>query len=80
MTIEPERHVGRVPFVSIWDQRVSKEFEINDRHTIEANFDLFNSMNSNTVLSVRDRHGSRYLEPSSILTPRIFRLSAKWKF
>ena len=41
ITIEPETQVGRLPFVTIWDQRVSKEFRINDRHTIEANFDIF---------------------------------------
>lgn len=80
ITIEPETQVGRLPFVTIWDQRVSKEFQINDRHTIEANFDLFNSMNANSVTSIRERHGSRYLEPTSILSPRVFRLSVKWKF
>ena len=66
--------------MTIWDQRVSKEFQINDRHTIEANFDLFNSMNSNLVTRIRERHGSRYLEPERILPPRIMRLSIKWKF
>ena len=80
VTIEPETQVGRLPFVTIWDQRVSKEFQINDRHTIETNFDLFNSMNANTVTSISERHGSTYLRPNSILPARIFRLSAKWKF
>jgi hypothetical protein len=79
-TIEPETQVGRLPFVTIWDQRVSKEFQINDQHVIEANLDLYNSMNANTVTSIRERHGSRYLEPTGILPPRIMRLSIKWKF
>ncbi len=79
-TIIPERQVSRLPFVTIWDQRVSKEFQVNDRHTIEANLDLFNSMNSNLVTRIRERHGSRYLEPERILPPRIMRLSVKWKF
>ncbi len=80
VTIDIERHIGRLPWVNIWDNRVSKTFEIGDRQSIEATFDLFNTMNANNVLSIRERVGSRFLEPRSILSPRIFRLGVRYRF
>ena len=78
--IEPERQIGRLPFVMIWDQRISKMFDINDQHSIEAILDLDNVLNANTVTSIQQRHGSRYLQPTSILSPRLLRLGARWRF
>ena len=78
--ITVERQFGRLPWVNIWDNRISKTFEIGDRQSIETTFDLYNTMNSNNVLSVRKRHGSRFLEPTSILSPRIFRLGVRYRF
>ena len=80
VTIEPERQIGRLPFVMIWDQRISKTFDINDQHSIETVLDLDNVMNANTVTSIQERHGSRYLQPTSILSPRLLRLGARWRF
>ena len=80
MTLDIDTQIGRLPFVTIWDQRVSKTFEVSDRHSIEATFDLFNSMNSNNVTAIRERVGSRFLEPSAVLSPRIVRLGARWRF
>jgi hypothetical protein len=42
----------RLPWVNLWDQRFAKKFHIGDRQTIEGDFDLFNSMNVNTVTGV----------------------------
>ena len=80
ITIDIERQIGRLPWVNIWDNRVSKTFEIGDRQSIETTFDLFNTMNSNNVLSVRERVGSRFLEPRSVLSPRIYRLGVRYRF
>ena len=80
VTLDIDTQIGRLPFVTIWDQRVSKTFEVSDRHSIEATFDLFNSMNSNNVTAIRERVGSRFLEPSAVLSPRIVRLGARWRF
>ena len=66
--------------MTIWDQRVSKTFQISDRHSIEATFDLFNSTNANNITRIRERVGSRFLEPGNILAPRIMRLGARWRF
>ncbi len=80
VTIDIERQFGRLPWVNIWDNRISKTFDVTDRQSIEATFDLFNTMNSNNVTAVRERHGSRFLEPTAVLAPRIFRLGVRYRF
>jgi len=80
VTFDAERHVGRLPWVNIWDNRISKTFEITDRQEIEATFDLFNSINSNNVIRIRERVGSRFLEPRTVLPPRVFRLGIRYRF
>ena len=90
VTIQTEQQAGRFDWVRLLDQRVSKTFELNDRHSVEAMFDMFNSLNSSAVLTRVTRNGSSYLKPLStgagatvsqpILPPRIFRLAIRWKF
>ncbi|MBI4474874.1 MAG: hypothetical protein HY646_19535, partial [Acidobacteria bacterium] len=80
VTLDIERQFGRLEWVKIWDQRFTKMFPINDQHTIDVTFDLFNSLNANTVTEVRERMGSDFLRPEEILSPRIFRLGARWRF
>ncbi len=42
----------RLPWVNVWDHRFAKKFKIGDRQSIEGDFDLFNSMNINTITGV----------------------------
>ena len=86
----------RLPWVSIWDQRFSKRIRITERQTIEGAFDLYNSLNTNTVTGVsttftgvaaigtsnfnKTPSGSFVLKPSDIVSPRIFQLTAKYRF
>jgi hypothetical protein len=88
VTVQVEGIAGYYDWVKIWDNRVTRVFQVNDRHTIEAAFDLFNTFNSNTVLSQGTTNGPNYGKPiqgggfasSPILPPRIFKLGARWKF
>ena len=81
VTLDIQRQFGRLPFVTIWDNRLSKTFEIGDRQSIEATFDLYNTMNANGLTRrLRERHGSRFLEPREILGPRVFRLGVRYRF
>jgi len=85
-----EFHVDRYPTVKLWDNRISKSFNIGDQHIIEAQFDLYNTTNAGTVLSHVNTNGPNYLKPlavggganvaSPILPARIFKLGARWKF
>jgi hypothetical protein len=80
-TITVESQVARYEWVHLWDQRFSKKFRIGDSQTIEAQFDLFNMLNVNTVTSHGTTVGlSSYLRPSAIIAPRIFQLGARYIF
>jgi hypothetical protein len=94
LSVEPQ--VGRYEWVKVWDNRVSKTFKLGDRNSIEGTFDLFNTMNVNTVLrqgttQTAGASNATYGKPvsgggidasaaSSIVAPRIFRLGARWRF
>lgn len=82
-----QTNVGRYPWVNLWDNRISKSFRIGERQTIEANFDLFNTLNVNTVTSQNDQsnqlpnaQGPVYGRPSEIISPRIFKLGFRYRF
>jgi hypothetical protein len=85
-----ESHVDRYPTVKLRDNRISKIFQIGERQTIEAQFDLYNTLNASTVLSQVNTNGPNYLKPlavgsganvaSPILPARIFKLGARWRF
>jgi hypothetical protein len=81
VTISVNPQVDRYGWVHLWDQRFSKKFQVGEHQTLEADFDLFNTMNVNTVTSQGTTVGlSSYGRPSQIIAPRIFQLSAKYKF
>ena len=41
---------------------------------------MFNFLNSNVVLTQNQSFGPQLDQPSSILQPRLLRVSAQWKF
>jgi hypothetical protein len=41
---------------------------------------IFNILNANTVQVYRDRIGSSFERPTTILAPRLFRIGIKWVF
>jgi Carboxypeptidase regulatory-like domain len=91
VNVVADPHAGRYDWVKLWDNRISKTIRMGDRNSIEATFDLFNTLNASTVLSHVNTNGPNYLKPlasggisassaSSIVAPRIFRLGARWRF
>ncbi|MBI4474875.1 MAG: TonB-dependent receptor [Acidobacteria bacterium] len=88
--IRVEGQAGRYDWVKLLDSRLSKTFQLNDRHSIEAMLDFYNVLNASTVLEQVNTNGPDYLKPlsvgagatvaTSILPPRIFRLGVRWKF
>jgi len=91
VTIQVEGHVGRLPWIKLWDNRVSKTFKIKERQTIEGTFDVFNTLNSNAIRSLTTVNGPNFMKPlsaggidastaSAILTSRTFKIGARWKF
>lgn len=78
ISVEPQ--AGRYPWTKIWDNRVSKEFKTWRNQSVEGFFDLFNSLNTNTVTEQTNRIGSEYLKPTTIIAPRVFRLGVRYRF
>jgi hypothetical protein len=51
VSLRVEGIAGRYPWVKLWDNRVSKAFKIGDKQTIEAQWDLFNTLNTSALQS-----------------------------
>ena len=80
VTLRVEPHLARYDWVNIWDNRVSKRFKTWGNQSVEGLFDLFNTLNVNTITSQTVRNGSTYLQPTQIIAPRVFRLGVRYKF
>ncbi|HEX8027791.1 MAG TPA: TonB-dependent receptor, partial [Vicinamibacterales bacterium] len=77
--IDPQ--AGRYDWTKIWDNRLSKRIKTFGSQTIEGTFDLFNSLNANTIRAQTNRVGSAaYLQPTEIVAARVFRLGVKYRF
>jgi len=80
VTVQVEPHVARYDWVKLWDNRVSKRVKLWGNQSVEGLFDLFNTLNVNTITSQTNRNGSTYLQPTEIIAPRVFRLGVRYKF
>ena len=80
VTVRVEPHLGRFDWVKIWDNRVSKRFKLWGNQSVEGLFDLFNTLNVNTITNQTNRNGTTYLQPTEIIAPRVFRLGVRYKF
>jgi hypothetical protein len=76
--IDPQ--AGRYDWTKIWDNRFSKRIKTFGSQTLEGTFDLFNSLNANTIRTQTNRNGSTYLQPTEIVAARVFRLGVKYRF
>jgi hypothetical protein len=61
------------------DFRVSKLFRLNRTRT-SVNFDFYNLLNSNSVIGENFTYGTAWRTPTTILTPRLFKISAQFDF
>jgi hypothetical protein len=79
--------------IAIFDTRVEKHFTFKDRYTIGLFFDAFNLNNSNadqtqgnvvatksTVVNGSKVSYQQFLSPTTVISPRIFRVGAKFTF
>jgi hypothetical protein len=80
ITIRVESQVARYDWVKVWDNRLSKTFKTFGHQSVEGLFDLFNTLNVNTITAQTNRNGSTYQQPTEIIAPRVFRLGVRYKF
>ena len=62
------------------DLRVGKNLRIGQRVRVQANVDLYNALNSSSVLALTNAFGARWLVPTLVLEPRILQFSASVNF
>ncbi len=62
------------------DLRVGKMVRISQRMRVQANVDLYNALNSSSVLQDTNAYGARWLVPTLMLEPRILQFSAQVTF
>ena len=80
VAIRVDPQFGRYDWTKIWDNRITKRFKTWGNQSLEGSFDLYNTLNANTVIEHVERNGSTFLSPEEILAPRIFRLGVKYRF
>ena len=80
VAIRVEPQADRYEWTKLWDNRFAKRFKTFGSQSIEGTFDLFNTVNVNTITAQTNRNGSTYLQPTDIIAPRVFRLGVRYRF
>ena len=70
----------RGPLIEVWNFKAAKVFKIKDRYSIEANYQLYNILNSNAAVATTYLSGSTYGTASSIVAPRVYRFGGVFSF
>lgn len=75
-----ERGTERLQDVKLLDLRLSRNVKLGNGLTLQPQIEVFNALNSSTIVGIAAVTGSRYLFPTEILAPRIFRFGATLQF
>jgi hypothetical protein len=66
------------------DLRFSKIFKFGSKNSLDANFDIYNAFNSDTVLTENTAYsgtnGGAWLLPTTVLQGRIIKFGVRWDF
>jgi hypothetical protein len=79
MNVEP---IGtqRLPSTTVMDMRIEKALRLPRGHSARLQFNLYNLFNVNTVQAVVMQSGSRFNQPTSIVTPRVAEIGVAYRF
>jgi hypothetical protein len=70
----------REPRVTRLDMRITKLFDLSPRIRLQGNLDIYNALNSSSILTIGTAYGSRWRQPTAIVDPRILQFSAQLTF
>jgi hypothetical protein len=66
------------------DFRFTKIFKVNERNTIDANFDIYNALNSDAATAENQTYttpgGGAWRRPTGVIQGRIFKFGMRWDF
>ncbi len=80
VAIRVDPQAGRYGWTKLWDNRISKRIKTFGNQTVEGELNVYNSLNINTITAQTNRNGSTYLQPTEIISPRVFRLGVRYRF
>ncbi len=70
----------RLPSINLLDLRVDKAIKFGRNQKVTVRATCFNSLNASTTLSLQQQSGATFLQPTSILPPRIFEFGVSYAF
>jgi len=70
----------RRPHLNVLTARVEKRFTLARAQIATISLNIYNALNSNTVTAVQNRSGDDFLQPLSILPPRLAEVSLSYRF
>src|SRR5215831_16246384 len=62
------------------DLRLTKNIKMGNRARLQANLDAYNAFNSSAVQAINNSFGAAWKQPTQILDPRLFQVSAQLSF
>ena len=62
------------------DLRLSKQFTRRSRIRLQANLDVYNVLNANTILAINNTYGGQWRRPTSILDARLVQIGGQLTF
>lgn len=62
------------------DFRVGKSVRFGQRYRLQGNLDLYNLLNSSSILAITNAYGARWRVPTLLMEPRILQFSAQLTF
>jgi hypothetical protein len=80
VVIRVNPQAGRYGWTKIWDNRVSKRIPTWGSQSLDLEFNVYNTLNVNTITEQNNRMGATYLEPTEIVAPRVMRVGVKYRF
>jgi hypothetical protein len=80
VAIRVDPQAGRYEWTKIWDNRVSKRFKTWGSQSFDVEFNVYNTLNVNTITDQNNRMGATYLQPLEIVAPRVMRFGVKYRF
>jgi hypothetical protein len=70
----------RRPNVALVNFRLEKRFTLPRAQIATVTLNLYNALNANTVTGLQNRSGASFLQPLSILPPRLAEIGLSYRF
>jgi hypothetical protein len=70
----------RLPSQNLLDLRAEKMIRLRNGQNVTGRVTLFNSLNTNATLSVQQQSGSTFLQPTTIIPPRVIEFGISYAF